>query len=462
MTAQAQVAPEEASTVGSAGRLPLLLLLGCGILWLLAAGVLGLVAAIQLHAPWFFENCRILNHGRVEALRESIWIYGWVGNAGLCVALWVLARLGGEPLRAGNLVVIGAGAWNLGLLVGLAGIVLGDGTALPALQLPGYALPVMLAGYGAMAVSGVLSWAGRRRSVMFASHWYAVAALFLFPWIFSAAQVTLIWVPVRGVLQAIVDGWYTQGIWSLWMAPLALAGAYYVVPKATGRTLPSYDAAALGFWCLVFVGPWTGGRHLIGGPVPAWISSIAIVASVTLLFHYLIVLINLRWAFGGGGVALKFVAFGLAAYALGGLVDAVTSMRGVALLTQFTHFDSAQQQLAFSGGISLMLFGAVYFAVPRLAGRPWASGALMTGHLVLAVVGVALLAVSLGAAGLIQGAALNEPAVPFAEIAERTRTWLLVATAADSLILFGNLLLAANFIQTVACRCGRDQEAVTP
>ena len=154
--------------------------------------------------------------------------------------------------------------------------------------------------------------------------------------------------------------------------------------------------------------------------------------------------------------------FGLAAYALGGLVDAVTSMRGVALLTQFTHFDSAQQQLAFSGGISLMLFGAVYFAVPRLAGRPWASGALMTGHLVLAVVGVALLAVSLGAAGLIQGAALNEPAVPFAEIAERTRTWLLVATAADSLILFGNLLLAANFIQTVACRCGRDQEAVTP
>jgi len=295
---------------------------------------------------------------------------------------------------------------------------------------------------------------------MFASHWYAVAALFLFPWLFSAAQVTLLWAPVRGVLQAVADGWYTQGLWSLWLAPLALAGAYYVVPKITGKVVPSYEAASLGFWCLVFVGPWTGGRHLIGGPVPAWIASIAIVASVTLLFHYVIVLINLREAFGGGGTALKFVAFGVAAYVLGGAVDAVTSMRGVALVTQFTYFDAAQHQLALAGGISLMFFGAVYFAVPRLAGRAWASGSLVRGHLVLAVLGAALLVVSLGAAGLIQGAALNDSSVPFSEIAERTRTWLLLATAADSMILFGNLLLAVNFIQTVACRCRASSEAL--
>ncbi len=460
MTALSQSAPDEATAADPAGRLPLLLLLGAGILWLLVAGLFGLVSDIQLHAPWFFANCPILTHGRVAALAESAWMYGWVGNAGLALSLWILSRLSGEPLRAGNLVAIGAAAWNAGLLVGLVGIAAGDGTALPSLHLPLYSLPVMLAAYGAMGVSGVLAWAGRRRSVMFASHWYAVAALFLFPWLFSAAQVTLLWAPVRGVLQAVADGWYTQGLWSLWLAPLALAGAYYVVPKITGKVLPSYEAASLGFWCLVFVGPWTGGRHLIGGPVPAWIASIAIVASVTLLFHYLIVLINLREAFGGGGTALKFMAFGVAAYVLGGAVDAVTSMRGVALVTQFTYFDVAQQQLALAGGISLMIFGVVYFAVPRLAGRPWASGSLVRGHLVLAVLGAALLVLSLGAAGLIQGAALNEPSVPFSEIAERTRTWLLLATAADSMILFGNLLLAANFIQTVACGRRASPEAL--
>jgi cytochrome c oxidase cbb3-type subunit 1 len=461
MTAQPQIAPDDATPTGSAGRFPLLLLLGTGILWLLVAGLFGLVSDIQLHAPWFFAGCRVLTHGRVAALTETAWLYGWVGNAGLAISLWILSRLSGEPLRAGSLVVIGAAAWNAGLLVGLVGIASGDGTALPSLQLPGYALPVMLAGYGAMGVSGVLAWAGRRRSVMFASHWYAVAALFLFPWLFSAAQVMLLWAPVRGVLQAVADGWYTQGLWSLWLAPLALAGAYYVVPRITGKALPSYEAASLGFWCLVFVGPWTGGRHLIGGPVPAWIASIAIVASVTLLFHYLMVLINLRVSFGGGGgTALKFIACGVAAYVLGGAVDAVTSMRGVALLTQFTYFDAAQHQLALAGGISLMVFGAVYFAVPRLSGRAWASGSLMRGHLTLAVLGAALLVVSLGAAGLIQGAALNDAAVPFSDIADRTRTWLLLATAADVMILFGNLLLAANFIQTVASGYRASSEAL--
>jgi len=82
----------------------------------------------------------------------------------------------------------------------------------------------------------------------------------------------LLWVPVRGTLQAVVAGWYHQSAWSLWLAPLALSGAYYIVPKITGRVIPNYFFwTMLSFWTLVFVGAWTGGRHLVGGPVPAWI-----------------------------------------------------------------------------------------------------------------------------------------------------------------------------------------------
>jgi cytochrome c oxidase cbb3-type subunit 1 len=460
MTAPNQAVPDEVTAVDAAGRIPLLVLLGFGILWLLAGGAFALLSGIQLHSTEFLANCSFFTHGRLEALRETSWVYGWIGNAGLALALWIVVRLAGEPLRAGNLVVIGALGWNAGLLVGLAGIVMGEATALPMLDFPRYAMPIMLVAYGAIGISGVLAWAGRRRSIMFASHWYAVAALFLFPWLFSVAQVMLLWVPVRGVLQAVADGWYSQGLWSLWLAPLALAGAYYVVPKITGRVLPSYEAASLGFWCLVFVGPWTGGRHLVGGPVPVWIASIAIVASATLLFHYLIVFLNLRGAFGGGGVPLKFIAAGLAAYVLGGVIDAATSMRGIALLTQFTYFDHAQQQLALGGGISLMLYGTLYFALPRIAGRPWASGKLMCAHLLLSVLGLALLIVSLAVAGLVQGAALNDAAVPFADIAGRTHPWLLAATAAEGLILLGNLLLAANFARTIACRSDASAEAL--
>jgi len=452
-TAPTQAAPAEVTAIECSSRCPLLLLAGKGLGWLLVSGVLSLVASIQVHTPTFFANCPWVTYGRVQAMAETAFVYGWIGNLGLAITLWVLRQLSAEPLRAVRWTLVGALFWNLAILAGVVGIAAGEATAIPFLQMPGPVQPLLLIAYGAIGVAGVLAWADRRREMMFAAQWYAVAALFLFPWLFSAAQVMLVWAPVRGTLQAVVGGWFAQGLWTLWMAPLGLAGAYYVVPRATGKLLPAYDSAALGFWALLFVGGWTGGRHLIGGPVPAWISTIAIVASVLLLFHYIVVFLNLRVAYGTPGTALKFISFGLTAYVAGGFLDALTSMRAVAEVTQFTFFDAAQHELAVYGGVSAMLFGSLYFALPRITGRPWASAGLIRGHWTLTVTGVLLLVLSLGAAGWAQGRGLNDPTVAFADLASLTRPWLLGATAAQALLLLGNLLLTLNFILTAAAGC---------
>jgi cytochrome c oxidase cbb3-type subunit 1 len=442
----------ESPAAGSvAGRAPLVFMLGAGILWLALAGVLALVSSIQLHSPQFLAQYAFSTHGRVQALAESAFVYGWIGNSGLALALWILFRLAGEPLCASRWVGTGAFFWNLGLAIGLAGIASGAQTAVPMLELPRTVQPLLFAAYASVALAGVAAWTGRRREVMFAAHWYAVAAFFLFPWLFSVAQVMLLWVPVRGVLQAVVAGWFAQGMWTLWIAPLALAGAYYVVPRVSGRVLPSYDSAPLGFWCLLLVGGWTGGRHLIGGPAPAWIASVAVGAAVILLFHYFVVVLNLRAGFAGGGISLRFISFGVAAYAFGGLVDAATAVRGVAVITQFTHFDEAQRQFALHGAATMMLFGTMYFALPRIVGRPWASRGLVLGHFTLSMLGILLLVACLGAAGWVQGEALNDPKTTFSEIAGLTRNWLLGATAAQALLLFANILLAVNFFRTLVC-----------
>ncbi len=212
--------------------------------------------------------------------------------------------------------------------------------------------------YAAIAVPGLLAWSGRLREVSFASHWYAAAALFVLPWLLSITHVMLFASPVRGVMQPIVAGWYAQSAWTLWLAPLALSAAYYVVPKMTGKVLPSYEFASLGFWCLIFVGGLTGGRHLVGGPVPAWIPSVAVVSCALLLFHSFIVVLNLRGAASGRGISLKFIGFGLGAYLLGALVDAATSFHAVAVHTQFTYFDEAQKQLALYAAASMLIFGS--------------------------------------------------------------------------------------------------------
>ena len=438
----------EVTAVEIQGRVPLLGLLASAGGWLVISGLFALVASIQLHTPGFLADCSLLTYGHTTALAQTAFIYGWFANAGLGLALWVLGRLGGEPLRATRWALVGTWFWNLGLTLGMIGIAAGHGTGFSFFQLPRYVDVILLFSYGAIALPGILAWTGRRRTMTYASQWYAVAGLYLFPWLFTLAQIMLLWHPARGSLQAVVSGWYAQSAWCLWLAPLALASAYYVVPRTTGKTLPSYEFAPIGFWTLIVIGSWTGGRHLIGGPVPAWIPTIAIVSAALILFHFAISFLNLRGALSGGSAAMRFIGVGILFYGLSGLADAVTSIRDVAVITEFTYVDTAIQSLALYGGGTLMLFGAAYFALPRLSGASPCrfSGGVFT----LSLIGVLLLVVSLFAAGWIQGNDLLNEKITFAQIATDTRSWLLSATAAQALLLLGNVIFFLNILRNVA------------
>jgi cytochrome c oxidase cbb3-type subunit 1 len=443
MTMKSELTPTDSSS-----RVPLLLLLASGLVWLAISGVLALLSAIQLHAPGFLSGCPLLTYGRSTVLAETAFVYGWLANAGLALALWILGRLAGEPLRAQNWVVGGTLFWNIGVTGALIGVAVGDATGFEFLGLPRYVQLTMLFSYAAIAVSGLLAWSERLRQVSFAAHWYAAAALFLFPWILSIAHVMLFAAPVRGVVQAVVAAWFAQSAWTLWMAPLALTVAYYVVPKVTGKVIPSYEFAFLGFWCLIIVGGLTGGRHLLGGPVPAWIPSVAVVSCALLLFHTAVVMLNLRGAFSGSGIALKFIAFGLAAYFVGAIADALTSFHAVAAHTQFTYFDEAQKQLALYGAASTLLFGGIYYALPRITGKAWLSGGLVKAHLGLSIAGILILIGSLTIASVAQSQGLLDPSVSFADIAKNTRPWLMASCAAQAILLLGNLLFLLNFYGT--------------
>ena len=448
--APTKAASAEVTAIDTHARSAVLLLLGSGLTWLVLSGILAFITSIQQHSPGFLADCSWLTHGRALALRDSAFIYGWAANAGLAIALWVLGRLGGYPLRGLNWTIVGTLFWNLGVTVGLIGIAAGDMTSFTWLQLPRYVQPLLVFAYAAISIPGVLAWSGRRADGMFAAQWYAVAAIFLFPWLLTAAQAVLLWIPVRGTAQAVAAGWYMQGAWTLWLAPLGLTGAYYIVPKVAGRILPSYESAPLGFWTLILVGSWTGGRHLIGGPVPAWIPTMAVVAAALLLFHYLVVALNLRVAIGASGTAAKFIRVGLFAYLLVGILETITSFRGVAVETQFTFFQAAIEQLGLYGAVSMLFFGAIYYMVPRLTGTVWASSGLAAGHRVLVIFGVAISVVTLAVAGLTQGSDLLNEKVAFADIFGRVRLSLLMNTFAQVLLLGANLLLLVNFCRT-AC-----------
>ncbi len=440
-------ASAEADGIDASTRCPLGLLLAMALFWLLAGGVLAVLNLLQLQSPALLADCAWFSYGRLQAMQETAFLYGWAINAGVAVATWLLVRLSGEVLRGANYLVVGALFWNAALALALVGIAGGYATSYSFFQLPSFVQPILLVAYAVMAVPGILAWTGRRKEHTYATQWYAVAALFLLPWFFSVAQVMLTFLPVRGVLQAVVATWYAQNLFSLWLAPVALAALYYLLPKLTGRTLPNYDFAIYGFWSLLAFGTWMGGRQLIGGPVPAWIATLAITAAVMVLFHYIIVFLNLRSMFRlAGSTVLFLLMIGLAAYLVGGVADAVFATRALAKVTQFTYFQQAQQQLHLAA-FSLVMFGTLYFMAPRLAGAAWPSIALLRAHFLAVLIGFGLLVVSLAAAGWIQGAAMNDAAVNFATIGDKTRPWLQLAAVAQGVALCGNALLALNFLR---------------
>lgn len=188
----------------------------------------------------------------------------------------------------------------------------------------------------------------------------------------------------------------------------------------------------------------------------------AVVASVVLLAHYGIVALNLRAIFGTRGTAASFVRFGLVAYVLSGLLDALFAFRTIAVETQFTFLAQALEQLAFYGGISMMFFGAIYYMVPRLTGAAWSSASLAVGHRLLVMLGVLVLVITLAVAGWTQGAALLNPKVTIADIFDRVRLALLIASAAQLVLLAANLLLLVNFLQTIRKVVVSDVVALNP
>jgi len=445
MTTSSSPALAEVSDLDRSARWPLAFLILASLGWLVFSGFTALLNTLQVLEPRLLADCEWFIYGRLQAIQESAFLYGWAVNAALAVGLWLLVRLGGAPLRAANWVAVGALFWNLGLTLGLGGIAAGHMTSFALFQLPDYIQPLMLAAFAAMAAPGVLAWTGRRERPTFASQWYVVAALFLFPWAFSVAQVMLLFAPVRGVLQPIIATWFGQNFLGLFLAPIAIAVLYYLLPKIKGQVLPAYDFAPYGFWALLLFASWTGGRHLIGGPVPAWLPTTAIAAASMLLFHHLILALNLRGLFApGGSLALKFAAGGLAAYLLSGLSDAVFSMRGLSVITHFTYFEQAQTQL-FLGAFSLSIFAAIYTLAPRLLGIVWPSVTLIRAHFLASFIGIPVLVLVLALAGWQQGVALADAEIPLRTIAANTRPWLQVAAAAQAVLLFGNLTFLVHF-----------------
>ncbi len=444
--------PAALSSIDHSIRVPVVLFAAAAIAWLLVGSVFGLITSFKLHTAGFLGNWEWLTYGRVRPATTTVFLYGWATNAGFAAGFWIMARLSRNLLQNGTLLNTAAVFWNIGVLVAVAGILLGDLNAREGLEMPGYAAPILLLAFVFIAVWTVLTFCYRRSRHAYVSQWYILAALFWFPAIFGIAMLMTVYAPARGILQSVVGWWYTHNLYALWLTPLGLAAVYYIIPKVLGKPVHSYYLASAGFWSYLFFASWAGMHHLSGGPVPAWIVSTGVTASLLVLFPVFIIGLNHHLAMKGNfavlrtSPGLRFAYFGAVAFTAVSVVAALTSFRSVKEVLHFTHFTDGQMQWGLYAWFTMAMFGAFYYFLPRVLGREWPSSTLIRVHFWSSASGIVLYVFAMCIGGWIQGSQMNNPeAYPdFVEIVRNTLPWLVMASLGGLILLVGHAAFALH------------------
>jgi cytochrome c oxidase cbb3-type subunit I len=432
-------------------RVPLLVLFNGAALWLVLGLALSLFASLTFHAPEKFSDCPWLTYGHAVAAANDLLVYGFAIPAALGVMLWIFARLSQAKLELPLLVFISAHLWHLGVLVGTIATLTGNSSGYQWLEYPRAAAALLGVSFVLIAISAFATFGLRKERELYPSHWFLLAALLVFPWIYSSANLFIVTNhPVRGVGQAVINWWFANNLIFVWLALVGLGVAFYFLPKISGRPLHSRFWALFAFWTLLLFGTWLG--IPAGAPVPAWLPTTSAFASLLLIVPIIAVAIILKNLLIGANVKCFggnycYIRFGSVTFLVSALMLAAAGCPEYSRTVEFTWFGPAQAQLQIIGVTTMILLGAIYEIIPRTMGTALPFSKLVPLQFFASMLGTLLLVISLAVAGLDQGKAnfaLGAGKIP-----------LMICTTGWLLLLLGSVSLLLNlFVMTLKWKLG--------
>lgn len=451
----------ELSEIDASTKMPTLFFLGSAVLWLILGTVFALIASFKMHNPEFLGNVEWLTFGRARTAHLNLVIYGWSVNAAFAIAFWLMARLSRASLRHSGIVLTAGAFWNLGVTIGVGGILAGHSTSIEWLEIPPYATPLLFVAYALVGVWAIITFRFGKSKHIYVSQWYILAALFWFPWLYSVAQIMMIFAPARGTVQSLVNWWFAHNVLGLWFTPIGLGAVYYFLPKVLGKPIHSYYLSVLGFWSLAIFYNWAGVHHLVGGPVPAWVQTAGIAASFMMVVPVIVTAINHHLTMIGSFSALKysptlrFIVFGAVNYTITSLIGSAMADRNVAEVTHFTQFTVAHAHHGMYSFFTMVMFGSIYYVMPRITLKEWPSATLIRTHFWTTAVGMTAYVVALSVGGIEQGILLNTAdaqgnVTPFLQVIRELKVYLFARSLSGICITIGHLAFAVNFVWMLA------------
>jgi cytochrome c oxidase cbb3-type subunit 1 len=276
--------------------------------------------------------------------------------------------------------------------------------------------------------------------------------LFWFPILFLIANLPAVHF---GVEQATMNWWFGHNVLGLFYTPMALASVYYFLPKIIGRPVQSYNLSLLGFWTLAFFYGQVGGHHLVGGPVPGWLITLSIVQSMMMIVPVISFSVNQHLTMRGYfskllySPTLRFLVLGGMMYTVSSLQGSFEALRSVSTVAHFTHFTVAHAHLGLYGFFTMVMFGAIYFVMPRVMSWEWPYPSLIAAHFWLVVIGFSIYFIGLSIGGWLQGLAMLDANQPFMESVKVTLPYLQSRTLGGSIMTLGHLVFAGHFVAMI-------------
>ncbi|HEY3761032.1 MAG TPA: cbb3-type cytochrome c oxidase subunit I [Verrucomicrobiae bacterium] len=431
-------------------RVPLLALFGGAALWLVVGLALLLLASLNFHMPGIFSDRGWTTYGRMLAAGNDAILYGFAIPAALGVMLWILANLSESELVLPLVPVLAANIWHFGVLVGMAEIFTGNSTGFQWLEFQRGGSVLLFAAYMLIGISAMATFGARRERTLQPAHWFLLAALFWFPWIYTSANIFLVAWPVRGVAQAVIDWWFSNNLIFVWLTLVGLGTAFYYLPKFAGRPLQNQPLAFFGFVTFILFATWCGIPQ--GAPVPAWFPAASTTASILLIVPILSFLAVFVKTVAKANTQCKggpfcYMKFGTTAFIISGLMLIPLGCPRFGVLAQYTEYAQAQTYLQILGFFSIVICGAVYELMPDAVGIQWPFRGFIRVQHWLFMLGLAVLVIPLAIGGIEQE--MNNYDFKSGVV------FMQISSAGLALLLLGSLLFAANiFVLTMKWKLG--------
>jgi len=438
------------------------------VIWGAVAIIVGILIALQLAFPFFNLGLEFTSFGRVRPIHTNAVIFAFIGNAMFAGIYYSLQRV--LKARMFNDILSKINFWGWQLIIVLAALSLfagfTTGKEYAELEWPiDILIAIVWVSFGWNMIGTIIK---RRVKHIYVAVWWYLAT---FIGVAVLHIVNSIEIPVTlfksypiyaGAQDAVVQWWYGHNAVAFFLTTPWLGLMYYYLPKASERPIYSYQLSIIHFWALIFIYMWSGPHHLLYQALPDWVQALGVTFSIMLIAPSWGGMINgfltLRgaWDKVRDSAALKFIVVAITAYGMATFEGPMMSLKSVNAISHFTDWTIAHTHIAGMGWNGGLIFGMLYWLVPKLFRTKLYSEKLANTHFWIATLGILLFAIPLYWAGITQWLMLREYnadgllAYPnFIETSSRLHHFYVIRIVGGTLFLTGFLLFLFNIVKTI-------------